>query len=445
MSAVLTVTDLRSGAFWQTRKLGRCTVDCDHQVSVYPDLRRQRFLGFGGAFTEAAAFCYQQLPPDRQRAFLGCYFGENGLGYTLGRVHMGSCDFALGNYGCLDSAREAADGVFHTERDEQYLLPMILAAQETEGRPIGLLLSPWSPPAFMKTNADMNHGGSLKPEYRELWAACIAKYVAFYRAKGCDVRCVTVQNEPAAVQTWDSCIYTAAEEGAFAAEALAPALEAAGCGDVGILAWDHNKELLVYRAAETMAYPGAEQALRGFAVHWYTGDHFDAVRLTRERWPDREIWFSEGCVEYSRFAGASALEKAERYAHDMIGNLNAGICASLDWNLLLDANGGPNHVGNFCEAPVMLCKGGKDFQIQSEYHYIGHFSCFIRPGAVCLGSSVWSTDLEVTAFENQDGSRVAVALNRTDRPMKVSLTQDGRESYDFTMAPRTIASLRWNL
>ncbi|MDE7219482.1 MAG: hypothetical protein K2O45_07665 [Oscillospiraceae bacterium] len=178
-------------------------------------------------------------------------------------------------------------------------------------------------------------------------------------------------------------------------------------------------------------------------VHWYTGDHFEALRIVKERWPDKELWFSEGCVEYSRFDGMTPLEKAEMYAHDILGNLNGGVSGSIDWNLLLDAKGGPNHVGNFCEAPVMTTEDNAGFTVQSEYYYIGQFSRFIRPGAVRLGSSVWSGSLEVTAFENRDGSRAAVILNRTEKEAAVSVTEDAQSGWNFVVAPHSIVTLRW--
>ena len=441
MKAIITTTNLRDGLLWRQEELASGAVDCVHQVSVYPCARYQAFEGFGGAFTEASAYAWQQLSPKRRRAFLDLYFGADGLRCTQGRVHMGSCDFSLGNYACQTGPEDEG---FHTEHDDQYLIPMIQAAQAAAGRPIELLLSPWSPPGFMKTNGEMNHGGRLKPEYRARWAECMAKYAAHYRSAGCDVRRMSIQNEPAAVQTWDSCIWSGAEEGAFAAEYLSQALKKAGCGDVKILAWDHNKDILVQRARETLSVPGAAEAVSGFAVHWYTGDHFDALRVTRELWPDKELWFSEGCVEYSRFDGMTSLQKAEMYAHDILGNLNGGISGSIDWNLLLDAKGGPNHVGNFCEAPVMLAKDNANFTVQSEYYYIGQFSRFIHPGAVRLGSSVWTEGVEVTAFENRDGGRTAVVLNRTEKEAAVSITEDVQQAWNFILAPHSIATLSWN-
>lgn len=439
MNAILTTTNLKKGIYWQTSELIRGRIDCMRQVSVYPRIRRQSFHGFGGAFTEAAAYSYQQLPEDKRQAFMEAYFGDDGLRYRYGRTHLNSCDFSLGNYACMDSAD---DPVFHTDRDETYLLPMLLDAQKIAGRPIGLMVSPWSPPAFMKTNSDMNHGGKLKEEYRRLWAQCLAKYVAFYREHGCDVQMISIQNEPDATQSWDSCIYSGREEGEFSI-LLRTALNEVGLDDVKILAWDHNKDILVYRAEDTLSVPGADACVDGFAIHWYTGDHFDAVRLTAERWPGKALWFTEGCVEYSRFDGMNPQQKAEMYAHDILGNLNAGMCGSIDWNLLLDAKGGPNHVGNFCEAPVMLNADASDFQIMSEYYYIGHFSRFLESGAICLGSSTYTSGVEATVFENPDGSRVAVLLNRTETTMPVSITDNGKDGFRFDLEAHSIATVQW--
>lgn len=440
MKGKLIVTNLQKSLFWETQELEPTGIDCMRQISVYPNCRKQVIHGFGGAFTESSAYNYQRLPQGKRKEFLQCYFGENGLRYNVGRVHLNSCDFSLGNYSCMDGSKDAA---FHTERDEQYMIPLIHDAQKTAGEAIALLASPWSPPAFMKTNGDMNNGGKLKTEYRVMWAECMAKYVEFYRAKGCEVKMVTIQNEPAATQTWDSCLYSGKEEGEFAL-LLRKALDQAGCKDVRVYAWDHNKEVLVYRAEETMAVKGAQSAVDGFAVHWYTGDHFNAVRATKERWPDKDIWFTEGCVEYSRFDNASAQRKAEMYAHDMIGNLNAGISGSIDWNLLLDAQGGPNHVGNYCEAPVMLNSDGTDYVLMSEYYYIGHFSRYIKRGAVCLETSVWTSSVEVAAFEKPDGTRTAVVLNRSNEMQAVSLTDNAATGFQFVLEPHSIATLCWS-
>ncbi len=412
MKAKAIRTNLQEGQYWQPVSLETQKTDQNRLIALYPDVRYQTFQGFGGAFTEAAGDTYQRLTPEAQGEFMEAYFGKDGLGYTLGRAHIGSCDFSLSNYACVDDPEDEALAGFSMERDEKYLLPMILKAQETAGMEIELLLSPWSPPAFMKSNGEMNHGGRLRQEYAKRWAQCIVEYVKRYRKAGACITMLSVQNEPEATQTWDSCLYTAHEEGAFVNDYLGPALAEAGLADVRLLIWDHNKERLLRRAEETLAVGQADQYISGVAFHWYTGDHFENVAMTAQRFPDKQLIFTEGCVEFSRFSKTNETQKAEMYAHDILGNLNAGMHGFIDWNLLLDAQGGPNHVGNFCQAPVMASQEGT-VEKQASYYYIGHFSRYIRPGAVRIGVSRYTEAIEATAFQNVDNSIAVVLLNRS--------------------------------
>lgn len=431
-------TDLRAGRLWEETTLPVPDApDALHTVCLYPDCTDQTLDGFGGAFTESAAVCWQSLPDAARDALIEDCYGSTGLRYTLGRVPMASCDFSLGHYDGAVQGSTRRD----FSRDDDHILPMVQAAARCAGRSPRLVLSPWSPPAWMKSNGDRNHGGTLRPDCAADYAALLADYAAHYRSAGLDVAMMTVQNEPEAVQTWDSCLFTARQEGEFAVRYLRPALDAAGLAQVRLLCWDHNKEALLRRAAGTLAVEGADAAVDGVAFHWYTGDHFEAVALAHRRWPDKTFYFTEGCVEYSRFDGASDLRKAEMYAHDILGNLNAGTAGSLDWNLLLDAQGGPNHVGNFCEAPLML-DGRGGYTRKGSYRYIGQFSRYLRPGAVRLAASRWCSAVEVTAFRNPDGSRAVVLLNRTDDALPVCLADNGETPLAaLTLAPHTIATV----
>ncbi|MCD7736442.1 MAG: glucosylceramidase [Lachnospiraceae bacterium] len=396
-----------------------------HVVNLYPQFRRQTIEGFGGAFTEAAACTFAKLPADAQEEILDAYFGENGLRYNMGRCTIHSCDFAMGNYTYVQEGDETLE-TFSIEHDRSQILPLIKKAVKRAPEDMIFMAAPWSPPAYMKTNGEMNHGGKLKEEYRALWAEYVVRFIRAYREEGIPVAYITVQNEPEAVQTWDSCIYTATEEGTYIAGYLAPALYKAGLSDVGIFIWDHNKETAFDRADGTLSVPGADGAVKGVAVHWYTGDHFDALRLIREKYPDKRIFFTEGCVEYSRFAGTDEVQKAEMYAHDMAGNLSAGVEAELDWNLILDENGGPNHVGNYCAAPIMCDTETGVAEKRLSYYYIGHFSRYIRRGARAIATTSYTDKIDVAAFVNPDGERVAVLLNRSDEDLEITLRENGK-------------------
>jgi glucosylceramidase len=291
----------------------------------------------------------------------------------------------------------------------------------------------------MKTNGEMNNGGQLKEEYYRVWARYFAKFIKAYEKEGIRIGSLTVQNEPAATQTWDSCIYSGKEEGIFVRDYLAPVLREEGLAHIAVYVWDHNKEEAYDRAKESISVAGKD--ITGIALHWYTGDHFDSISIIRSMFPGKEVIFTEGCVEYSRFADSGELQKAEMYAHDMLGNLKAGISAFFDWNLLLDFAGGPNHVGNFCAAPMMCSEDGKLARKRLTYYYIGHFSRYIKTGAVQIGTTRYTDQLETVGFLNPDGERVLILLNKSDVPLKAALRENGKGFTEFVINAHTIKTI----
>ena len=404
-------------------------------VFVDPGRRFQVIDGFGGAFTEAAAITWQALAPADQQQVLRDYFDPlHGHGYTFCRVHINSCDFALGNYAHADMPGDVALHSFSIQRDQQALLPFIQAALRAAGRPVRLLASPWSPPAWMKSNGQMNHGGHLLPHCAAAWAQCYVRFIQAYAAQGVPVWGVSVQNEPEATQRWDSCTYTAAQERDFVRDHLGPALQAAGLGHIRIVVWDHNRDRLVERAATVYNDAAAARYVWGAGFHWYGEDCFEQVQLLHDAWPDKQLLFTEGCQEGGPHHGSWAL--GERYAHNIIHDLNRWTVGWIDWNLLLDGSGGPNHVGNFCSAPVLadfadlvdlpagtepVGQGGSALRHQSSFFYIGHFARFFQPGAQRVLCASGRHSLEATAGVNPDNSLVTVVLNRSDTAIRFVL------------------------
>lgn len=394
------------------------------RLLVNTERRFQTHLGFGGAFTEAAATVWQSLPEAaREQLLCDCFDPACGHGYTLGRVHMNSCDFGLGNYAHVEQADDFALASFSIERDRRALLPFILAALRVAARPIQLLVSPWSPPAWMKSNGEMNNGGRLRPECRAAWAQCYVRFIRAYEAEGVPVWAVSVQNEPAATQRWDSCVYSAEEERDFVRDHLGPALHGAGLGHIKIVVWDHNRDLLVERASVMYGDAEAARYVWGTGFHWYGEDHFEQLQLVHDAWPDKHLLFTEGCQEGGPHHGS--WEVAERYARSMINDLNRWTVGWIDWNLLLDATGGPNHVGNLCSAPILADAAGSALLHQPSYWAIGHFARFIRPGARRVLCAASRQDIEATAFINPDGSTATVVMNRTESQIGLVLRVDG--------------------
>lgn len=377
-------------------------------INVYPNIEYQEIKGFGGAFTEAAADTLYKLSPENREKVVKLYFDpEEGIGYNFGRVHINSCDFSLGNYTYVEEGDQTLES-FDIQREEKAVIPMLKAAMKYNE--IDIFASPWSPPAYMKTTNKMNGGGKLKEEYYALWAQYYIKFIQAYKERGITMKAISVQNEPKAVQKWDSCVYTAEEERDFVKNYLGEKAKEIG---VGILFWDHNKERVVDRATVMFADEKLQEYIQGIAFHWYSGDHFEELEMFHKLYPNKDMVFSEGCYEYS-LGESDTVKIGERYAHDMIGNFNNYCNVFCDWNLLLNEKGGPNHVENFCDAPIMADTLNDQIDIHASYYYIGHFSKFIKKGARRIGSSKFSAKLETVSFKNPDGSVVTVVLNCTD-------------------------------
>ncbi len=397
-------------------------------VQIDTRVRYQTIEGFGGAFTEAAAVTFAQMSAEAQAAILKAYFDPlEGNAYSLCRTHINSCDFSQGNYAYDEVEGDAALAHFSIEHDRRALIPLIRAAIQAAGGSLKLFASPWSPPAWMKTNGEMNHGGKLRPEYRPAWARYYTRFIQAYAAEGIPIWGLTVQNEPEATQTWDSCTYTAEEERDFVRDYLGPELAASQLGHVRLMVHDHNRDHLFQRAKVIYDDPRAAQYVWGAGFHWYVGDNFDNVQRLHDAYPDKHLFFTEGCQEGGPHKGEWTL--GERYGRALINDLNRWTEGWVDWNLLLDEQGGPNHVGNFCSAPILADTHQGSLagvSLQSSYAYIGHFSRFIRPGAERVLCAPSHDDLESTAFRNPDGRIAVVVMNRSDQRLAFHLLALGQ-------------------
>lgn len=394
-------------------------------VNLYPAMKYQTFEGFGGALTESAGYIFGQMNKDQQDEMLQQYFGAGQMKYRMVRIPIDSCDFSLGHYEAVEDAEDKEFGRFQLERVEQNIFPLLDSAQKVYGDDLDIMLTPWSPPAYMKTNQDRNHGGRLKEEYKKIWAEYICRYIKEYRERGYKVKRISLQNEPKAVQSWDSCIYTAVEEKEFLRDYMWPSLQENGLTDIEVFIWDHNKERAFERAC-TIIDETTEHMVSGIAFHWYSGDHFEALKMISEKFPGKKLILSEACIEYCKFAADDYLKNAQKYAHDMIGNMNNGMTGFYDWNIVLDEAGGPNHVGNFCDAPFLFDTKKKELLKRNTARYLWHFSHFIENGAVRIGTTSYTDQVEVTAFLNRDNQISAVLLNRTEEELAVNMRMNGK-------------------
>lgn len=414
-------------------------------VFVNPSNTFQTFLGIGGALTDASAEVYAKLSPAKQKEFMTAYYDKaKGIGYTLGRTSIHSCDFSSGSFTYVKEGDKELRS-FTIDHDRKFRLPFIKSAIAAAGGQLMLYASPWSPPAFMKSNKNMLQGGKLLPEFYPSWALYYTKFIKAYEAEGIPIWGITVQNEPMAKQTWESCIYTAEEERDFLKLHLGPTMAKEGLGAKKIVVWDHNRDLIDHRVNVIFNDADAAKYAWGTGFHWYESwsggrQMFENIKAVNEAFPEKHLMFTEGCADSYRDDRLQHWPNAERYGESMINDFNNGTVAWTDWNVLLDERGGPNHVSNFCFAPLHADTRTGELIYTPSYFYIGHFSKFIRPGAKRIGTAASRSQLLSTSFRNEDGSMVTVVMNTSNAPVTFRLLVAG-QSASVTIPARAIQSL----
>jgi glucosylceramidase len=392
--------------------------ETDIAVVVNPGIRYQKILGIGGAVTDASAEVFAKLNRKKQDEFLQAYYDpEKGIGYTLLRTTIHSSDFSSGSYTYIKEGDKALT-TFSIDHDHQYRLPLIKKIIAAADGAITTYVSPWSAPAFMKDTNTMLRGGKLLPEYNQAWALYFTKFIKAYEKAGVPIWGLTVQNEPMAKQTWESMIYTAEEERDFLKNHLGPTLKAEGLGDKKIIVWDHNRDLITHRAHTIMGDPDAAKYVWGIGFHWYetwSGGQpmYRNVAEVNNAYPHINLMLTEATVEKFNPERYQYWPNGERYGDSLINDFNAGAVAWTDWNILLDDKGGPNHVGNFCFAPIHASSKGELIYTPS-YYYLGHFAKFIKPGGRRVSAITSRSVLQTTSFINADNKLATVVMNNSD-------------------------------
>lgn len=438
-------------------------------IDIIPGLEFQTITGFGGAFTESSAHLLNRLSRKNRDLILDAYFGTNGAKYSMARMHINSCDFSLGNYSYAPVKGDVTLLHFSIERDRGGIIPMIKDAMARSEEGFKIIASPWTAPPWMKDNNDWK-GGKLMPEYYDCWALFLSKFLSAYKEEGIDIWALTVENEPLGNGgNWESMLYTPGEMVAFVSKYLVPRLHA-DSHHVKILAYDQNrgKELEQWAKAVYMDRMASEY-FDGFAVHWYasTFDWFpESLNYTHYLAPGKHLIQSEACVDsevphwkddkwyWSEEATdwgwdwAPADEKAlhpkyvpvYRYARDIICCLNNWVDGWVDWNMVLDRQGGPNWANNWCVAPVIVDPDKDEVYFTPLYYTLAHFSRYIRPGAVRIGFETNDTSLSVTAAKNPDGSIAVVVLNVNKEPKNIKILL-GDRSVDLQISAHALQTI----
>jgi len=441
----------------------------DTEIKVVTTEKYQTILGIGGSFTESSAYLINHLSKKNREKILNAYFSEDGARYSLTRTHISSCDFSLKNYTYAPKANDLQLDSFSIAEDRDDIIPMIKDAMNISKDGFKIVSSPWTAPPWMKDNNDWK-GGKLLPEFYDTWALFFSKYISEYKKEGIDIWGVTVENEPLGNDNnWESMHYTPEELTLFVKNHLGPKLKEDG-HNVKILGYDQNRnDELIHWADNMYKDEESSEYFDGCAVHWYasTFDYFPkALQYVHNKAPQKHLIQTEACVDaevpkwkddawyWSKEATDWGFDWAPedqkhlhpkyaptfRYAQDIIGCLNNWVDGWIDWNMVLDRQGGPNWVKNWCVAPVIVDIEADEVYFTPIYYVMSHFSRFIRPGSVRIGYEVSNNDLNVTAVQNPDGSVVVVVFNPDESEKSIKLSID-KKTISFKISKKAIQTI----
>ena len=439
-------------------------------IALDPATEYQTILGFGGSFTESTAYVLGQLSDAKRQEVIEAYFGPSGADYTLTRTHINSSDFSLGNYAYTEPSDTLLEH-FTIQEDMDDIVPLIKDAAAASASGFKIIASPWTAPPWMKDNNAWNDG-ALLPAWYPTWALYYTKYIRAYEEQGIDIWGVTVVNEPLGNGgQWESMRFTPESMAEFLKNHLGPRFEDDGI-DARILVYDQNRDHVEEWADVILGDPDAAKYAWGTAVHWYSSTvewYPEALTAVHDRFPDKAIVHTEGTIDaevpvwqdddwyWRREATDWGYDWAPeedkhlhpmyvptyRYARDIIGGLNSWLVGWIDWNMVLDTQGGPNHANNWCIAPVIAKPETDEVYYTPLYYVMAQFSKYIRPGAVRIGVTESPEGLMVTAFKNVDGSYVVALLNQSEMALDYAVTIGGRQ-IDTSIAASAVQTVVLN-
>ncbi|MEL6537064.1 MAG: glycoside hydrolase family 30 protein [Bacteroidota bacterium] len=438
-------------------------------VTIRPETTYQTVTGFGGSFTESSAYLLNQLSKEKRQEILQAYFGMEGARYSLTRTHINSCDFSQSQYSYAPVADDRELVNFSVEEDMDDIIPMIKEAMAISEEGFKIISSPWTAPPWMKDNQEWV-GGKLLPAYYDTWALFFSKYLKAYQDQGIDIWGLTVENEPHGNgNNWESMHYTPQEMTQFVQHHMGPKLENDGWGHVKILGYDQNRDGLAEWVDEMYKDEASAKYYAGTAIHWYESTFKvfpEALQYAHEKAPDKHLIETEGCIDaevpaWQDDAWYWAKEATDwgwdwapehqkawhlkyspvyRYARDIIGCLNNWVDGWVDWNMVLDRQGGPNWFKNWCAAPVIVDPEQDEVYFTPLYYTMAHFSKYIRPGAQVIGVDHTDDFLQITAAKNPDGSIAVVILNEDEASKQFTLNHSGH-TQNLSIAGKAIQTI----
>jgi glucosylceramidase len=375
------------------------------QLRLNPSVKFQEILGFGGAFTDAACYTFNQLAPPAREQLFHELFHPSELGLSVGRICVGASDYSTKVYSYDEGEPDPELARFSIKHDREYILPVLRQARQANPE-MFLFSSPWSPPGWMKFNGTML-GGSMRNHYLPVYARYFLKFLQGYAAEGVQVQAVTTQNEVDTDQDgrMPACIWPQEYEIQFVRDHLGPLLESSGM-TTKIWILDHNYNLWG-RVMCTLQEEKVRKYANAVAWHGYGGTP-EMMSRVHDAYPEVEMHWTEGGPDYT---DPGYLTDWCRWAGTFSGILSNWCRSITAWNLALDEHGRPN-IGPFpCGGVVTINSQTKEITRSGQYWAFAHYSRVIRRGARRFDCQSAAVDLHYAALENPDGQQVLVLTN----------------------------------
>ena len=413
----------------------------DAPAIVVNDMQQyQPMEGFGFALTGGSAQLLMQMTPERRSGLFKRLFttAGDGIGVSYLRVSIGSSDMNEHVYSYDDlPAGESDENLdkFSLAPDEAAVIPVLKEILAIEPG-IKILGSPWSAPAWMKTN-DAVKGGHLKPEFYEAYAQYLTKYVEGMKAEGITINAITVENEPLNPKNTPSMVMFADEEDALIAKHLGPAFEKAGI-KTEIQVYDHNPDVISYPLM-ILGDAAASRYVAGTAFHLYGGES-SALTCVHNEYPNKNLYLTEQSL--GGRPSEDSIDIAEPVSRVLIGATRNWARNVLLWNLAADPHAGPHTNDGGCT----MCFGaitlnGDQARLNDAYYALAHFSKFVPPGSVRIGSNEME-QLSTVAFRTPEGKVVLVAVNSGNFPKTFQIEYHGQRT-TTTLHSESAATYVW--
>ncbi|XP_068211307.1 lysosomal acid glucosylceramidase-like [Palaemon carinicauda] len=404
----------------------------------------QTMKGFGGAFTDSTGINIADLSEPMQEKLLRSYFAPTGIEYTMGRIIIASSDYSKRKY-----SYDEVEGDMELEHfalapeDHSYKLPFIKRALAMSKRPLLLFGAPWSPPTWMR-ETDISKGeGGIKREMWQVWSDYIVKFVESYESEGISLWGLSAQDEAMLRSPWhgDGCKWSATDMRDWIKTSLGPALEAAGYGGLQLMVLDHDRDGLPWYPKTILDDPDAYKYVDGIGIHWYEDETTgpEALDAMHEHYPEKFILYTESSIG-GKGPVLGSWEHAERFVHNIIEDVNHWTTGWLEWNMVLDMQGGPSWAKRSADAPIVVKKEKDTFYKQPLFYAMGHFSKYVTDGDVRVSYSIAPSveGLEVTSFLKTSGEVVVVLMNTSEDEHSITIKDNKGSVLNLNLEARSL-------